>query len=89
MQTALDIIALFVFLLVFLSVVVGVRGGQSDVSLALTAFVALFVVLMGLVFLSAASQLATGASSTQIVLLVFFIVIGLFARMAWASKSAA
>lgn len=88
METVLDICALLVFLLVVPSVVWAVRSEQKEVSAALAGFVAVFATIFGLVFMSAASQLATSRSSTQIILLVFMIVIALLARFVWASKPA-
>ena len=88
METILDIGAVIVFLLVVPSVTSAVRNEEKDLSAALAGFVAIFVVIFGLVFMSAASQLATGASSTQVILLVFLVVVAILARTAWASKPA-
>jgi hypothetical protein len=88
METILDIGAIIVFLLVVPSVASAVRNEEKDVSAALAGFVAIFVVIFGLVFMAAASQLATGASSTQVILLVFLVVVAILARTAWASKPA-
>jgi hypothetical protein len=88
METILDIGAVIVFLLVVPSVALAVRNEEKDVSAALAGFVAIFVVIFGLVFMSAASQLATGQFSTQVILLVFLLVVAILARTAWASKPA-
>ena len=88
METIVDIAAVIVFLLVVPSVVWAVRTEKKDVSAALAGFVAFFVTLFGIVFMSAASNLATGQSSTRIVMLLFYVVIAIFARAAWASKPA-
>lgn len=88
METILDIGAVIIFLLVVPSVVWAVRNEEKDVPVALAAFVAFFVTLMELAFMSAASQLATDSMSTQVILLVFLVVIAIFARAAWASKPA-
>ena len=88
METILDIVAVIVFLLVVPSVAWVVRNEEKDVSAALAGFVAVFAVIFGLVFMSAASQLATGQFSTQVILLVFLVVVAILARTAWASKPA-
>jgi hypothetical protein len=90
MEIIVDIAALLVFLLVVPSVIWAVRAEAGpNVSGALVAFVAIFVTIMGIVFMSAATNLATGQSTTQIIMLAFYVVIAIFARAAWASKSAA
>ena len=89
METIVDIAAVIVFLLVGPSVVWAVRTESKGMSGTLVAFVALFVTLMGIVFMSAASNLATGQSSTRIVMLLFYVVIVLFARATFASKPVA
>lgn len=88
MEIILDIGAVIVFLLVVPSVASAVRNEEKDVSAALAGFVAVFAVIFGLVFMSAASQLATGQFSTQVILLVFLVVVAILARTAWASKPA-
>jgi hypothetical protein len=88
METILDIAAVIIFLLVVPSVAWAVRNEASEVSVALAGFVALFAVIFGLVFMSAASQLATGAMSTQVILLVFMVVVAILARTVWSSKAA-
>jgi hypothetical protein len=89
MEKVLDYGAAIVFVLVIPSVVRAVRiESGDDVSPLLSGLVALFVILMGIVFMSAASQLASGVRATQVVLLVFFIVIVVFVRTAWTSKPA-
>ena len=88
METILDIGAVIVFLLVVPSVTLAVRNEEKDVSAALAGFVAVFAVLFGLVFMAAASQLATGQFSTQVILLVFMVVVAVLARTAFASKPA-
>jgi hypothetical protein len=88
METVLDIGAVIIFLIVVPSVAWAVRNEKKDVPAILAAFVAIFVTLMGLAFMSAASQLATGSTSTQVILLVFLVVMAIFARAAWASKPA-
>jgi hypothetical protein len=89
MEKVLDYGAVIVFLLVIPSVARAVRvESGDDVSPLLAALVALFVIIMGIAFMSAASQLATGQTTTQVVLLVFYLVIVVFVRMAWASKPA-
>jgi hypothetical protein len=89
METVVDVAAVIVFLLVVPSVVWAVRTeGGEDVSAVLVGFVAIFVTLMGIVFMSAASNLATGQTVTQVIMLVFYVVIALFVRAAFASKSA-
>ena len=65
METFLDIGAVLIFLLLVPSVVWAVRTEEKDVSAALAAFVAIFVTILGLVFMSAASTLATSSSSTS------------------------
>ena len=90
MEIIVDIAAVIVFLLVIPSVVWAVRTeGGKDASGALVGFVAVFVAIMGIVFLSAAANLATGMSSTQIIMLAFYVVIALFARAAWTSRPTA
>jgi len=90
METIVDIAAVLVFLLVVPSVVWAVRTeGGKGISGALVAFVAFFVALMGIVFMSAASNLATGQSTTRIVMLAFYVVLAIFARAVWSSKPAA
>jgi hypothetical protein len=88
METILDIGAVIIFLLIVPSVTLAVRNEEKDVSAALAGFVAVFAVIFGLVFMSAASQLATGQSSTQVILLVFMVVVAVLARTAFASKPA-
>jgi hypothetical protein len=89
METILDIGAVIIFLLVVPSVAWAVRTEAKEVPAILAAFVALFVAIMGVVFMSAASQLATSDDlSTQVILLIFLVVIAIFARTAWASKPA-
>ena len=88
METILDIGAVIIFLLVVPSVTLAVRNEEKDVSAALAGFVAVFAVIFGLVFMSAASQLATGQFSTQVILLVFMVVVAVLARTAFASKPA-
>ena len=88
METILDIGAVIVFLLVISSVAWAVRNEEKDVSAALAAFVAIFAVIFGLVFMSAASQLATGDFSTQVILLVFLVVVAILTGAAWSSKPA-
>jgi hypothetical protein len=88
METILDIGAVIIFLLVVPSVPWAVRNEEKDVSAALAGFVSLFALIFGLVFMSAASQLATGEFSTQVILLVFMVVVAILARTAWASKPA-
>ena len=88
METILDIGAVIIFLLIVPSVTLAVRNEEKDVSAALAGFVAVFAVIFGLVFMSAASQLATGQFSTQVILLVFMVVVVVLARTAFASKPA-
>jgi uncharacterized membrane protein len=89
METFLDICAVLIFLLLVPSVVWAVRTEEKEVSAALAAFVAIFVTILGIVFMSAASTLATSSSSTtQAVLLLFLVLIAILARAAWASKPA-
>jgi hypothetical protein len=88
METILDIGAVIIFLLVVVSVTWAVRTEAKEVPATLAVFVGIFVAIFGIVFLAAASQLATSTSSTQAILLVFFVVIAIFARTAWASKPA-
>jgi predicted CDP-diglyceride synthetase/phosphatidate cytidylyltransferase len=88
METVLDIGAVIIFLLVVPSVAWAVRTEAKEVPAILAVFVGIFVTIFGIVFMSAASQLATSTSSTQAILLVFFVVIAIFARTAWASKPA-
>ena len=88
MEIILDIGAVIIFLLVVPSVAWAVRNEEKGVSAALAAFVAIFAVIFGLVFMSAASQLATGELSTQVILLVFMVVVAILASAAWASKPA-
>jgi hypothetical protein len=89
METIVDIAAVIIFLLVVPSVVWAVRNENKAVSAALAGFVALFVTLFGIVFMSAASNLATGQSTTRIVMLAFYVVIAIFARAVWSSKPVA
>jgi hypothetical protein len=89
MTTVLDIGAVIIFLLLVPSVAWAVRTEAKDVPAILAAFVALFVTILGVVFMSAASQLATSDDlSTQLILLVFLVVIAVLARTTWASKPA-
>jgi len=88
METILDIIAVIIFLLVVSSVTWAVRSEAEEVSGPLTALVALFAVIFGLVFMAAASQLATSALSTQLCLLVFMVVVAILGRAVWSSKPA-
>jgi hypothetical protein len=88
METILDIGAVIVFLLVVPSVAWAVRSEAKEVSAALAGFVALFAVIFGLVFMSAASQLATGDSLTQVILLVFMVLGAILAGAVWSSKPA-
>lgn len=88
MQTILDLGAVLVFLLAVSSVAWAVRKEEKDAPTILTAFVAFFAILFGIVFMSAASQLATGKSSTQAVLLVFFVVIAALTKFVWSSSPA-
>jgi hypothetical protein len=88
METILDIIAVIIFLLVVPSVTWAVRSEAQEVSGALAGFVAFFAVIFGLVFMSAASVLATSDFSTQMILLVFLVVAAILARTVWSSKPA-
>jgi lipopolysaccharide export LptBFGC system permease protein LptF len=87
MGIVLDILALVVVLLLIVVVPRAVRKEQPRVSLVLSVFVGLFVIILGVVFLSAASQLAASTSAvTQGVLLAFLALIAILARFVWVSK---
>ena len=86
METLLDIGAVIIFFLVVPSVAWAVRNEYKEASGTLAIFVGMFAAIFGLVSLSAASQLAASVSSTQIVLLIFFMIIAIFARGVWSSK---
>jgi hypothetical protein len=90
MEMLVDVAAVIVFLLVVPSVVWAVRTESGkEVSAGLAAFVAIFVTIMGVVFMAAATSLATGEATTRLIMLVFYVAIAIFARIAWASKPAA
>jgi quinol-cytochrome oxidoreductase complex cytochrome b subunit len=87
METLLDIGAVILFLLIVPSVARAVRAEAKDEPV-LATIVGFFVIIFGIVFMAAASQLASGPSSTQGTLLFFFVLIAIFARSAWVSKPA-
>ena len=87
METLLDIGAFVVFALVIVCIPRAVHRGNPGSGI-LAGFVALALVVFGLVSMAVASGLAAGSSSlAHIILLAAFVTVAILCRISWSSAT--